>query len=280
MVAGFVLVPLGLLTALSLQQYSKTQLWTAEWTLANYTRMLTDSYYLGVLWQTVRIGLVTTLSCALLGYPLAYHLARSRGAGRGACMFLLLCPLLVSTVVRVFGWVVLLGDQGVLNQGLRALRLPPLKLLYSETAVVIGMTQFLLPFMALPLMATIERIPRNLEEAARNLGAGHLGVFWLVVLPLSLPGLLAGALLVYAITISAVVTPVLLGGRRTPMLGTQIYEHVTVTFNWPFAASLSMVIILVTLLVVYGSARTHQDARRSSRRRDLAPLETPERRNP
>lgn len=254
-VAGLVLAPLGLLTILSLQQYSRTQLWTGKWTVANYSRMLTDAYYLSVLWQTVRVGLLTTFFCALLGYPVAYHLARSRGAIRGVGMFLLLCPLLVSTVIRAFGWIVLLGDKGVINQGLRALGLAPLRLLYTETAVVIGMTQFLLPFMALPLMAAIERIPRNLEEAARNLGAGGPGVFRLVILPLSLPGLVAGSLLVYAITISAVITPILMGGRRTPMLGTQIYEHVLVTFNWPFAASLSMVIILVTLLVVYGSTR-------------------------
>ncbi|NGM86125.1 ABC transporter permease [Parapusillimonas sp. SGNA-6] len=254
-IAGLVLVPLGLLTILSFQKYSATELWTAQWTLEHYSKIATDSHYLSVLMQTIRIGLITTLCCVVLGYPVAYQLAHSRGTLRGLCLFLLLCPLLVSTVIRTFGWVVLLGNRGIINQLLEKWGLPAFKLLGTEAAVVLGMTHFLLPFLVLPLMASIERVPKDLEAAAQNLGSNRIGAFIRVILPLSVPGLVVGSMLVYAMTISAVITPVLMGGRKVHMLGPQIYEHVLVTYNWPLAASLSMVIILITIVVFYFSNR-------------------------
>lgn len=262
-IAALVLMPLGLLAALSFQQYSATQIWTGHWTIENYVRATIDSHYLSVLTQTIRIGAITTLCCAVIGYPLAYQLAHSRGVIRGVCLFLLLCPLLVSTVIRTFGWVVLLGDRGIINQALKSFGLPAVKLLGTEAAVVLGMTHFLLPFLVLPLMASIERIPRDLEVAAQNLGSTRLGAFFRVVLPLSIPGLSVGSMLVYAMTISAVITPVLMGGRRVQMLGPQIYEHVLVTYNWPFAASLSMVIVVLTMMIFYISGRISDRSRYS-----------------
>lgn len=260
-VSAIVLVPLFLLSLLSFQEYSPSNIWTGRWTAANYLRMLTDGYYLSVLWQTIRVGLVTTLCCIVIGYPVAYHLSQARGMLRGVCLFLLLCPLLVSTVIRTFGWVVLLGDRGIVTQLVRSLGFSSFKLLGTEAAVVLGMTHFLLPFLVLPLAASMERIPKELRAAARNLGSSRVGSFFRIVVPLSIPGLVVGSLLVYAMTISAVVTPVLLGGGRVHMLGPQIYEHVLVTYNWPFAASLSMTIIVLTVVVFYFVNRVSQEAR-------------------
>lgn len=262
-VTAVVLLPLALLSLLSFQEYSPSDIWTGRWTAANYLRMLTDSYYLSVLWQTVRVGLITTLCCIVLGYPVAYHLSHARGLLRGVCLLLLLCPLLVSTVIRTFGWVVLLGDRGIVTQLLRGLDFSSFKLLGSEAAVVLGMTHFLLPFLVLPLAASIERIPKELRAAARNLGSTRIGSLLRIVVPLSMPGLVVGSLLVYAMTISAVVTPVLLGGTRVRMLGPQIYEHVLVTYNWPFAASLSMTIIVLTMVVFYLVNRVSQEPART-----------------
>jgi ABC-type spermidine/putrescine transport system permease subunit I len=204
---------------------------------------------------STRVALLTTLLCALIGLPLAHHLARISGAARGVLLFLVLCPLLVSTVVRSFGWMVILGDRGVINGILAAFGTGPSRLLYSETAVVIGLTHFLVPFMTLPLMAAIERVPRDVELAARNLGASPLVAFALVVVPLSMPGLIAGSVITFTLSISAVVTPVFLGGRETQMIGPQIFDNVLVSFNWPFAGALTTIVVLVATAAVFVSGR-------------------------
>ena len=245
MLALFLLVPLGLIAVISVFTYSPTQIWVPPITAANYQKFF-HPYYLGVTWTTVRIGLITTLVCAVLGYPMAYFLARLRSRWLGLCLFLLVTPLMVSSVIRIFGWLVILGRQGLVNATLGALGFPRLDLLHNEPAVVIGLTELLLPFMVLPLMTAIETIPRSVEEAARNLGAGSLALFRRVLLPLSLPGLVSGALLVYSVSISALVTPALMGGRKTRMLGNLVYDEVLTSMNWPFASSIAVVLLLLT----------------------------------
>jgi putative spermidine/putrescine transport system permease protein len=159
----------------------------------------------------------------------------------------------VSTVIRVFGWIVILGRKGLINKALMALGLEPLKLLYNETAVVIGLVNIFMPFMVLPLMASMERIPPNLEEAARNLGANWRQMFERIILPLSVPGLISGCLLVYSISISAFVTPALMGSPRERMVGQQIYDEVLVSFNWPSASSLALILVLLTLVLLFSA---------------------------
>lgn len=261
LLAVFIVVPLCLIFFISLQTASGTDLWRNVWTLENFRRALTDAFYVRVLGASVRIAAITTVACILVSYPIAYHLARSNGAVRGMCMFLVLCPLLVSTVIRSFGWIVILGDAGVINALLHVAGIGPRKLLYSETAVIVGLTHFLVPFMTLPLMVAIERIPRAVEEAARNLGARSLEVFRLVVLPLSFPGLVAGSVLVFTLAVSAVVTPLFLGGRKVQMIGTQIYNNVTVAFNWPFAGALSTMAIVMTLTAILAAKRAASEGR-------------------
>jgi ABC-type spermidine/putrescine transport system permease subunit I len=268
--AVFIVVPLLLIVFISFQSPSPVGLWQQGWSVGSYARAFTDTFYLGILGDSVRIAFVTTVLCILIGYPLAYHLARSAGVKRGVCMFLVLCPLLVSTVIRSFGWVVILGSSGVINSIFEALGIGSRNLIYSEPAVVVGLTHFLVPFMTLPLMASIERIPVSVEEAARNLGARGLGVFRLVILPLSVPGLIAGCVLVFTLAISAVVTPLFLGGRKVQMIGTQIYNNVTVTFNWPFAGALTVIAILITAAAIAVSAQLIGRSNKQNVRRSVA----------
>ncbi len=243
-------VPFINVALFSVHSYSPTKIVLPELTLDNY-RKIFDLYYLRLFGRTLRLGLITTVICALLGYPLAYFLARARPRVVTLGLFLLIMPLMVSTVIRVFGWIVILGRKGLINEALLGLGLEPVKLLYSETAVVIGLVNIFMPFMVLPLLASIERIPPSLEEAAQNLGANWLQMFRRVILPLSLPGLISGSLLVYSISISAFVTPALMGNSRERMAAQQIYDEVLVSFNWPSASSLALTLVLLTLILMF-----------------------------
>ena len=243
-------VPFVNVALFSIHAYSPTKILLPGLTLDNY-RKIFDLYYLRLFGRTLRLGLITTVVCVLLGYPLAYFLARARPRVLTIGLFLLIMPLMVSTVIRVFGWIVILGRKGLVNQALVALGLEPVKLLYTETAVVVGLVNIFLPFMVLPLMASIERIPPSLEEAAQNLGASWSQTFARVILPLSVPGLISGCLLVYSISISAFVTPALLGNSRERMAAQQIYDEVLVSFNWPSASSLALTLVLLTLILMF-----------------------------
>jgi ABC-type spermidine/putrescine transport system permease subunit I len=246
------LVPFANVAMYSIHPYSPTKVFLPELTFDNYLKIF-DLYYVRLFGRTLRLGLITTAVCIVLGYPLAYFLARARPRVQALGLFLLIMPLMVSAVIRVFGWIVILGRKGLVNQVLVALGLDPIKLLYSETAVVIGLVNIFVPFMVLPIMASIERIPRSLEEAAQNLGASWSRMFRRVILPLSLPGLISGCLLVYSLTISAFVTPALMGNARERMAGQQVYDEVLVSFNWPGASSLALTLVLLTVALMFGA---------------------------
>jgi ABC-type spermidine/putrescine transport system permease subunit I len=215
----------------------------------------------------LRLALITTVVCVVFGYPLAYWLARARPAIQTLGLFLLIMPLMVSTVIRVFGWIVILGRKGIVNQALAAVGLEPVRLLYTETAVVIGLVNIFMPFMVLPLMAAIERVPANLEEAARNLGAGWWRMFRQIILPLSVPGLISGCILVYSVSISAFVTPALMGSSRERMAAQQIYDEVLVSFNWPSASALALTLVLLTLILMFWALYATRRAGRLERAR-------------
>lgn len=257
-------VPLANIAIYSVLTYSPTKIITVDLTAANYAK-LWDVYYLELFLRTTKLALITTTFCVVLGYPVAYVLARARPALMSLGLFLLVVPLMVSTVIRVFGWIVILGRNGLVNDGLALLGLDPARILYTETAVVIGLVNVFLPFMVLPIMGAIERIPRSLEEASTNLGANWFQMFTRVILPLSYPGLISGSLLVYSVSLSAFVTPVLMGGARIRVIGSQIFDQVLVSFNWPGASSLSVVVIAVTMILVFFALRaTRQMARLES----------------
>jgi putative spermidine/putrescine transport system permease protein len=256
------LVPFANVAMYSFHPYSATKVFLPELTLDNY-RKIFDLYYVRLFGRTLRLGLITMAVCVVLGYPMAYFLARARPRVQALGLFLLIMPLMVSTVIRVFGWIVILGRKGLINQALIALGLEPVKLLYGESAVVIGLVNIFIPFMVLPIMASIERIPRSLEEAAHNLGANWLQMFRRTILPLTLPGLISGCLLVYSLSISAFVTPALMGNSRERMAGQQIYDEVLVSFNWPGASSLALTLVLLTVVLMFGALFW---TRRASRR--------------
>ena len=246
----FLVLPFANVALLSVYLHSPTKIAIAEFTTANYSK-LWELYYANLFFRTLRLSLAVTVVCVALGYPLAYLLARARPRIMTLGLFLLIMPLMVSTVIRVFGWVVILGNEGLVNQALRRLGAGDgVRLLHTEGAVIIGLAQQSMPFMVLPLMASIERISPSLEEAARNLGASWGQMFTRTILPLSIPGLLSGALLVFSVSMSAFVTPALMGGRRSRMIGQQIYEEVLSAYNWPGAASLTIVLALLMLGLV------------------------------
>ena len=246
------LAPFANIAMYSVHPYSPTKVFLPDLTFDNYLRIF-DLYYVRLFGRTLRLGLITTAVCVVLGYPLAYCLARARPRRHAVGLFLLIMPLMVSAVIRIFGWIVILCRKGLVNQALVVLGLEPVKLLYSETAVVIGLVNIFVPFMVLPIMASIERISPSLEEAAQNLGADWYRMFRRVILPLSLPGLISGCLLVYRLSISAFVTPALMGNSRERMAGQQIYDEVLVSFNWPGASSLSLTLVLVTAALMFGA---------------------------
>src|SRR5262249_39143322 len=207
----FLLLPFANVALLSVYLHSPTKIAIPEFTTANYAK-LWELYYANLFFRTLRLSLAVTAVCVVLGYPLAYLLARARPRIMTLGLFLLIMPLMVSTVIRVFGWVVILGNEGLVNQALRGLGAGEgVRILHTEGAVIIGLAQQGMPFMVLPIMASIERISPSLEEAARNLGASWGQMFARTILPLSMPGLLSGALLVFSASMSAFVTPALLG---------------------------------------------------------------------
>jgi len=251
--ALFFFLPIGLMAVMSLLTGNPVVAPRVDLTTRHYARIINDPYYLEVIWTTIRIGLWTTLTSLVIGYPLAHWMARIKSrAGHALLLMAVLAPMLTGIVVRTFAWMALLSDKGVINQTLISLGLisQPLKLMYNETGIVIGLVHIYVPFMVLTLTGVIGRIDERLEQAAENLGASPARAFLEVTLPLSLPGILAGSLLVFALAISAYVTPILLGGFQIMTLPILIYQQISANFNIGFAAALGMVLLMVSFILV------------------------------
>ncbi len=255
--AFFFLVPLALVLRLSFYDFSPTSGIVPDVGLRNYVKVFTDPYYAGIFLRTLRISLLVTLFTLLLGYPEAYYLTRLRGRAKALLLVAILSPLVVSAVTRTFGWFVLLSATGPVNAAITALGLSarPLKLLYSETGIVIGLTHVLVPFMVLSIYAALQRRDPSLVRAASNLGAGPVRTFLEVTLPLSLPGVLAGSLVVFTLGTSAFVTPAILGGTRVRVVAYLAYEEFLFSLNWPFGAAAALVLVAFTMLLVVGWQR-------------------------
>lgn len=242
--------PLLYLVAISGMTHHSRLMFVPEFTTVNYVRLL-DAYYLEVMARTLRIAALTTVFAVLLGTPLAYWLARCRPATLAIGLFLVVMPMMVSTVVRAFGWMILLGRNGVINSLSVDLGIGRwLFIMNTETAVIIALVQICLPLVVLPAMASFEKIPVMLEEAATNLGATPLQLFSKVLIPMALPGIGSGALLSFVVAVSVVVTPALMGGRTSRMMGNEIYDQVVTALNWPFASAMALVLIVVVLAVM------------------------------
>lgn len=226
-------------------------------TFANYANALGDRYVLGVLADTLLLGLTITPICLLLGYPVAYHLARAPARWAGLLYVMVLSPLLVGVVVRSFGWLILLSNNGVINRALIDAGLIDvgLQLMNNKLGVCIALVHVFLPFMILPLVAVIQAIDPTLESAARSLGASPARVMWRVVLPLSWPGIQAGTILVFVLTLSAYVTPVMVGGAQVKTMSVLVVQNLIDNFQWPVGAAQALLLALSGAAVVGVYAR-------------------------
>lgn len=244
----FFVVPVVYLFWVSLHAGSTSELYGASLTLRNYGDIVGDPFYLTIVRRTLGIAAVILGLCLLIGYPVAYFVALLPIRRRMVAILLLLFPLMVSNVVRAYGWVALLERRGVVNTTLHDMRLidAPLDLLYTPSAVVVALMTILLPYMVISIANTLASLDRRYLEAAQALGASPVRTFLHVTLPLSTPGIASGTLLVFLLTLSAYVTITLVGGPRSKLLVSLIYDSVT-AFQWPRAAALAFVLLALAL---------------------------------
>ncbi len=226
-------------------------------TMATWLKLLDDSFYLELVTASVSTALLVTFLALLCAYPLALFVHRAPDRWRNLLVVACISPLLISAVVRTYGWMVILGDNGMIANTLRSLGVAkPPRLVFNDIGVVTGLVQILMPYMILSLLAGFGRLNASLEEAAASLGAAPFTAFRRIVLPLTLPGILLGCLLAFVLAVSSFITPKLLGGGRVFLLATEIYDQAIVTLNWPVAAALSMVVLVLfgIALGLYGRA--------------------------
>lgn len=245
--------PLAWMIRMAFNEGSGNGIVVETFTLDTLLKPLTDAYYWKVTSDTFFMGLGTAVFCILVSYPIALFLARSESKWKGLLLAVALAPLLTSAVVRTYGWMVILGHDGLVNSTLIDLGFiaNPLKLANNMTGVIIGLVEIFMPYAILAMISGFGRLNTQLEEAASSLGASKARVFGRITLPLSLPGVLTAFLLVFVLAISTFITPRLLGGGVVQVLATEIYDQTTGLLNWPFAAALS-VILLVLFGVIIG----------------------------
>jgi spermidine/putrescine transport system permease protein len=229
-----------------------------EWNLSNYLTLISNPVYAGVLFRTMRIAASVTLCSLLLGYPLAYYLSFHTGARKELLYQLVIVPLWVSYLVRGYAWKTILGSEGVLNGFLQYVHLthePVAFLLYSPFAVVLMLTHIYTPFVFLPIYAALEHIPRPLVEASQDLGASSSQTFFRVILPLSLPGLLAGATFAFVLSLGDFLAPLLVGGASGTMIANVVQSLFGAAFDWPLGAAISVCILIITISLLFLSER-------------------------
>jgi putative spermidine/putrescine transport system permease protein len=249
----FFLAPMITMVRNSFNTQLASGIMAPDFTFANYARFFGTEIYRHVLIVTLRIGIVTTLIAIIVAYPLAWVVARGPKLAARMVLLIVVMPLLVNIVARTFGWRIILGRSGPFNMALDWLGIEVGHLfLYTESAVVVGSLHVFLPLMVLPLTNSLGAIPRNLEESAAALGASRIEVFAKVILPLSLPGIGAGAILVFTLTTSSFVLPAILGGDFSKMLGTLVEEQLLSVSNWPFGSAIATIMMLLNFAVVLG----------------------------
>jgi spermidine/putrescine transport system permease protein len=248
--------PLGVIALISLMMPGAPVEWMIDGSA--YQRLL-DPIYLGVLWRSLSLAVMATVLCLVLGYPLAYYIARRPPRFRRVLFFLVLVPLWTNSLVLIYGWMVMLRPNGAFDQLLQGLGFgggEPLTILYTPAAVILGLVYWYLPFMVYPLYASIEKLDFRLLEAARDLGAGGLAVLVRVLLPLTLPGIATGCLLVFVEALGAFVVPDLLGGAKSMMLGNLVQQRfLSVPQDWPMGAAAAMLMLALLLVGMLWASR-------------------------
>jgi putative spermidine/putrescine transport system permease protein len=248
----FLIAPIGYFLSVSLLKYSPEQLYLPQLTTDNYHRLLSDGYYRQIIYDTFRISAIVTFFSLLFGYALAYFLSKTTSAWRGILMFLIIAPLMTGVIVRTYGWIVLLGTDGLINQTLIWLGFVsrPVGLLNRETTVIVALVHIMLPYMVFPIFSSLVSQDPHLVPAASTLGAPPFRTFAEVTLPLSRSGIVMGSALVFTLTAGSIVTPELLGGRSVTMLGQTIYQLILSTFNWPLGAAVAALLVICQFSVI------------------------------
>lgn len=246
---GF-LWPLAVLIRMSLNQTDDGGQLIPDLGTVTYAKLAEDGFTWTMTLDSLRLSAVAASISLLLAYPMALYLYRSRSRFRGLLAVLAVAPLLVSGVARVIGWLAILGDTGMIDNGLAAIGLPKLALINNWTGVQIGLTESVMPYTVLALLAGFGRLDRRLEEAAGTLGARPIATFWLVTVPLTLPAMVGGWMLAFVLGVSAFITPKLMGGGRVFTLATEIYDAAVQTLDWPRAAGLSIYVLLLLVMIL------------------------------
>ena len=246
-----IMVPILQLFRYSFNHFDPVNMMQEGMSLENYVKFVSDPYYRNVLFTTLWVAGLCTVLSLVLGFPVAYFLAKTQSRYKSLFIILLVFPLMVGSVVRAAGWMVALGNAGVVNAVLMGLGWvdQPVKLMYTPTAVVIGTTAVVMPYLILTLQSVLEGIDFSVEEAAQNLGANFFTSFRRVLLPIAAPGVAAGTMLVFILCMNAYATPVLLGGTGLTMMAPALYDQIARASNWPFGSALALVLVSVTLVM-------------------------------
>lgn len=249
---AFLFIPILLVLIVSFMQRGVYGGIEYAFTLENYARFL-DPLYFKVLWVSVVISFLTTVLCLVFGYPFAYIIARSPAKYRTLLLFLVIIPFWTNSLIRTYAWIVLLRTEGVINTILLKIGLisEPLKMLYNEGAVLVGLVYTLFPFMVLPLYASIEKLDKSYLEAASDLGAKAWQAFLKITIPLTMPGIVAGSLLVFIPALGLFFIPDLMGGAKTMMIGNLIKNQFLTARDWPFGSASSIIIMVLTFVMIY-----------------------------
>jgi putative spermidine/putrescine transport system permease protein len=256
-VIAVLIVPLLLMARLSLYRYDPVQMYVQALTLENYVKFFKDEFYQQVLWRTLWISTVTTVLCLIGGCAVAYYIARTRSAFiQRYLVIAIVLPLFMGSVARTAGWIIILDNKGLLNFLFTHFGFAdePVRMLYTPGAVIAGLTSVLLPYMIVTLNSVLHNIDISLEEASQNLGASAFTTFRRVVLPLLMPGIFAGSVLCFTLSMNAYATPILVGGPRFHMMAPTIYSQMSASMNWPFASALAFILIGLTMALTLSSS--------------------------
>ncbi|MXN20502.1 ABC transporter permease subunit [Pseudooceanicola sp. GBMRC 2024] len=250
LVLGSLVLPMLTLLRYSFNAYDPIVLMRETFTLENYLRFLAEPYFHEVILTTLAVALVSTCGSSILGFPIAYFLARTQSRFKSLLVVLVIFPLLVGNVVRAAGWIALFGSRGVINVTLMKLGLisQPIEIMYTDFAVIIGTLSVVLPFMILTLQGVIENVDFSIVDAALNLGASRAKAFTRIFLPMIMPGVLAGFVLIFILCMNAYATPYLLGGPGYKMMAPALYDQISSAANWPFGSALAFILMAVTVI--------------------------------